>query len=380
MRKKLAIITLYDNINFGNKLQNYAVQTYFEDMDFEVVTLPYWEQLHPVHSIKNDTHKATHYILQLLGFEKERRRRNRLKQRRRQYIKSFSDEYLKIGPAVKYTKIDRCLKDKYDYFVTGSDQVWHCWADNKKELEFFFLQFAKPEQRITMAPSFGFKQFPKKYVQVYKKGLRGFEYISCREEEGMELIKKLTGRDSEVLLDPTMLIDVNKWLMILRKPMQFPASPYILIYALGGFYGNIKNSVEKLAEEKKYLIINLHDINSEYYTATRPDEFLYWIKESKLVVTDSFHAAVFSILFNRPFVVSKREDEGGMENRLDTLLEKFSLTERKYVNLKDAFDNTDTQIKEEKILSVNFKEVEEIIEIEKCRAAGFFKKCFGNIR
>lgn len=379
MKKKLAIITLYDNVNFGNRLQNYAVQTYFDAMGYEVVTLPYWEQLHPVHSIRNDTHKLAHIILQSFGFEKERIKSDRLKQERRDYITGFSDQYIKVGPVLEYTKINTSLKEKYDYFVTGSDQVWHSWTDDKRELEFFFLQFANPKQRITMAPSFGFDEFPKKYLKIYKKGLDGFKYISCREEKGKELIESLTGKSVTVLLDPTMLIELNNWLKILRKPRQFVSSNYIFVYALGGLDENVKNSVNQLAKEKQYSVIDINDVNSQYYTATRPDEFLYWIKESKLVVTDSFHATVFSILFNRPFVVISRKDELGMENRLDTLLRKFSFTGRKYKELKDVFDKIDDPIQEEKLFSVDFKGVGEVIDREKKKAADFFENCFSSI-
>lgn len=375
MKKKLAIITLYDNINFGNKLQNYAVQSYFEAMNFDVVTLPNWEQFHPTCHIKGYIHSLAHRIIRIFGLEKERVFLEQRKQQRRNYIESFSRQYLTLGPIVRYTKMDSKLKEEYDYFVTGSDQVWHGWSGRKKELEFFFLQFADPEQRITIAPSFGFEEFPKKYLTVYKNGLQGIQNISCREESGKKLIKSLSGKNATILLDPTMLIDVEKWMQMLRRPSQFINMDYIFVYALGGYGGTIKNNVEKLAKRKKYSVIDINNINSDYYILTRPDEFLYWIYSSKLVVTDSFHAVVFSILFHKPFIVFSREDELGMENRLDTLLDKFNLMDRKYTRLKNDFEKEN-----DPILSVDFGKVDEVIQLERKKAKDFYSQCFDDTR
>jgi len=377
MKKKLAIVTLYDDINFGNKLQNFAVQSYFEGMGFDVVTLPYWEKTHPVRSFRNITHELAHSSLQILGMEKNRILRNQIKENRRAYIKGFSDEYLKLGPVVRYSKIEDSLKNRYDYFVTGSDQVWHAWEDNKKELEFFFLMFAKQEQRITMAPSFGFRAFPKKYLDVYKRGLNGFKYLSCRENEGKTLIDQMAGKKATTLLDPTMLIDVDIWLGLLRKPKDFLSDEYIFIYALGGIHGQLKENIDKLAKKNHWTVININDENSKYYTMTRPDEFLYWISKSKLVVTDSFHATVFSILFKKPFIVFSRSDELGMEDRLDTLMDKFSLMDRKFIETSNH-DKNDFFDHEEKLLTVNFGDVEQIIETERQRAFEFYEKCFND--
>lgn len=376
--KKIAVITLYDNMNFGNRLQNFAVQTYFENMGFEVVTLPYWEATHPVRSFRTITHELAHSFLQKLGLEKKRIARNVLRESRRKCIESFSNEYIKLGSVVRYSRMDEELKNQYDYFVTGSDQVWHSWEDNKKELEFFFLMFAKPEQRITMAPSFGFHAFPSKYIEVYKKGLEGFKYLSCREKEGKTLIAEMTGKEATVLLDPTMLIETGLWLDILKKPCNFCADDYIFIYALGGLQGRLKEKVYKLAKKKHWAVINIFDEDSKYYTTTRPDEFLYWIHQAKLIVTDSFHAAVFSILFKKPFLVFLREDEKGMEDRLNTLLEKFSLNNR-MITEASSKDNKNTLLDDEKrLLSVDFTNIEKIIEVERKRALEFYRKCFSS--
>ncbi len=372
MKDKIAIVTLYDNVNFGNKLQNYAVQRYFELMGFETETLPCSQQLLPKRSIVVFFKRLAHHFLQANGFEKEKKKFVEARNKRRENIKSFSDEYLKTGADFGYINVKG--KHEVKYFVTGSDQVWHYMKREIKTLEYFMLMFASPSQRLTIAPSFGFDAFPKKYLKTYKKGLEGFEYLSVREERGAELIKELTGKEATVLLDPTMLIDTLEWLKILKKPSQYVDDNYIFVYALGGFKGEVKEKTCKLADELGLRVIDIMDIDSDYYIHTRPDEFLYWIHNAQLVVTDSFHASVFSILFNRPFVVTERSDIKGMGSRFDTLFNKFGISGRHFDELKNGFEESG-EIRD-KLFKIDYSCVAEVLEAERKKAEEFYKKSF----
>lgn len=378
--KKVAIISTYDNLNFGNRLQSFAVQTYFEKMGFYVSAIPNLEH-YPYPFIIRWLYYIKHFVLRPTKQEKERRKSLALQMKRRAYIATFGDEYLKIEPSVNYHKLDADLKNRYDYFVTGSDQVWHCWNNDRYELNFFFLTFAEPSQRLTIAPSFGFNQFPGKFISVYKKCLNGFEYLSVREEQGAKLIKELTGRDAEVLLDPTMLIEESEWKKILKKPRQYVDDNYFLVYSLsafklGSFKGGVKERICGLADELGMRVVDIMDINSDYFIHTRPDEFLYWIHNAKLVVTDSFHASVFSILFGRPFVVTERIDNKSMGNRLDTLLAKFGLEDRRYETQKQAFFDETAR---DELFATHYEAVPEILEAERKKAKEFYRRCFHEI-
>lgn len=370
---KIAIITLYDNVNFGNKLQNYATQTYFEQLGYEVETLPYWEEQHPPINIYHLARRTAHELLRLAGIEKRNYIPKSILEARRNCIKTFSDEYLKLGKEVHYRKIDCGLKNKYDYFVTGSDQVWHCMHGEKAELNFFFLRFADEQQRLTMSPSFGFREIPQKYKKIYFIGLKGFKYLSCREEEGAMLINALTNQKASVLLDPTMLVEENVWYNIQKKPQHFIENDYILIYTLGQLSEQLKEEAIKISKKYGCQIVCINDIESDYYISTRPDEFLYWISHAKLVFTDSFHAVVFSILFKKAFILFQREDVNGMENRLDTLLSKFSLANRKYTNESEIILNH--ELDEEELFNINYSNSDEILQRERIKAANFYSKC-----
>lgn len=370
MKKKLAIITLYDDINFGNKLQNYATQEYFKSLGFEVYTIPYWERGHRKQKIDYYSRVCVHKFLQFLGFEKNKKKKEIKLKARRTCIKEFSSDYINLAPMIQYRKIKSSLKNEYDYFVTGSDQVWHCWYHEKAELEYFFLCFAKPEQRLTMSPSIGLNNISDEFKDVYINGFKGFNYISTREDDAAQLIKKISGKEAEVHLDPTMLVKEDVWSNILKKPINYCEGKYIIVYALGGICGQLKSDVELLAQKNNLKIINIADEKSSYYTSTRPDEFLYWIKNSYLVISDSFHATVFSILFRKNFIVFFREDTLGMENRLITLLEKFGLNNRIYTN--------SISFKEQNIFNIDFSMIDKVLDSERQKALNFYKKCLKN--
>ncbi len=158
-----------------------------------------------------------------------------------------------------------------------------------------------------------------------------FKEISVREEAGKKIVEDLTGRkDVEVLVDPTMLLTAEEWDNVSNKPEQLKTDKYILNYFLGELSEKRKNEIDRIAKENGCKIINMLDSNSPFYK-TGPAEFLYLEKNAFLICTDSFHACVFSILYNRPFIVFEREDNNvSMNSRIDTLLNKFHLQDRRY--------------------------------------------------
>ena len=374
MTKTIGIITLYGDINFGNKLQNYASQRYFEHMGYMVWTFPNVNQIftskNPMLVIKGVAHK----FLQFVGLEKVVVEKKKKEAMRSAYIRTFSDQYIHLFPNPKEIKSPKKIQKRFDFFVAGSDQVWHYSGKSKHLIQYYFLSFAKPEQRITMAPSFSFSVLPEKYEKLYRKGLGGFLHLSVREEAGAKLIKKLIGKDATVLADPTMLIEKEEWLKILKKPSQYVNNNYIFVYALGGFKGEEKEIIDSFANNLNITIVDIMDTNSDYYVHTRPDEFLYWIYHAKLVITDSFHATVFAILFDKPFVVTERSDIKDMGSRLDTLLSKFKLQDRRFEILQDIIvsENANRKI----LFQKNTECVAEILEAERKKAIEFYDKCF----
>src|SRR5699024_9478535 len=99
---------------------------------------------------------------------------------------------------------------KYDFFITGSDQVWN--PLNINNLNKFFLTFTEPKKRIAYAPSISSDKLPEEYLADYKNWLEGMDSVSIREDTGAMIIKDLTGIDAPVLADPTLLLTKEEWL------------------------------------------------------------------------------------------------------------------------------------------------------------------------
>lgn len=237
-------------------------------------------------------------------------------------IKEWCDRYLEIRKAPDDL---RSLVDEYDYFVTGSDQVWNCHFSN---LEHCFLLFAPSEKRIAYAASISCPDIPADKIPMYKEGFAGMAHISMREQQGADTVKDLSGRDVPVVLDPTLLLDADDWRKVSRQPAWYHGEDYILTY----FLGDRPEIVETLEQETGLPVINLLDKEVYEHYVTGPDEFLWAIEHANLVYTDSFHGTVFSILFRTPFVVCNRVGDDVSEkmgSRIDTLLGCFCLEDRR---------------------------------------------------
>ena len=238
-------------------------------------------------------------------------------------IKSFVDRYIPMRYNVDFAKV----ADEYDYFVTGSDQVWNPYFADFEKL---FMMFASMEKRIAYAASISSPDVPLDAMEVFIDGINGMKAISVREQAGAELIEQLTGRKVEVVADPTMLVAAEKWREIARKPSWLKGDEKILTtYFLGKRPDEI---ISRLADAQGLKVVNILDEHVFEHYAVAPEEWLWLIDNASLMYTDSFHGTVFSILFRRPFVVAERIEAGcasKMTSRIDTLLGKFGLEDRR---------------------------------------------------
>lgn len=323
MIKSIAIITLYDNINIGNKLQNYAVQELMKKYADNVTTFTYSEaaELAPDMGWKGR-------IAACIGFPKKPAQKKRAIIKRRHNFERFSNTYLNISPPKKFADYFFMDTAQYDAYIAGSDQVWHNWSNTEKEMEYFFLKFVPESKRYCISPSFGFEEIPKEMRKYYKTGLEGFRYLSCREKDGCDLIKKLTGKEAECLIDPTLMFTPQQWNAISRKPYYEIPDKYMLVYFLGEKSGTAIQEIEKIANEKKLEIVDIFSLDQLDYYVTAPDEFLYLVSHADFVCTNSFHASVFSILYKKQFMHFKRIDSAGamMSGRNKTLYSKLNIT------------------------------------------------------
>ena len=310
MSGKILLVTLCSVNNYGNVLQHYALTKKLEDMGFEV-----------------------HHHFGASGYKMPPEKDVR-KIAREERFKNYQDKFtlkkifLTFGETVN---ADKSMWDEYDFAVTGSDQVWHNWFRIAEELEFFYLEFVEREKRVCYAPSFGFSHFADYDRELHKKGLEGFERLSCREQEMQPMIRALTGQEAELVLDPTLLLEAEQWQEVSSKPEYDLPERYVLCYFLGEITPEYSRAISDMAGGLP--VVNIYDIfsknadkNSPYYT-THPGEFLYLFEHADFVCTDSFHGTAFSVIFRKNFLSFRREQDNvkDMFGRIESLLSNLGL-------------------------------------------------------
>lgn len=343
---KVGIVTLFGLYNFGNRLQNYAVQEIIKGYGYDVQTIISSEVQPKIYlkfwlkSIKNGT------LVRSLKF--------------RRFNKNYISTYTVHGWPELFPKE---VSNEFMYFVVGSDQVWN--PDIRQtQRDNFFLKFADKKQRIAISPSIAVSCIPDAWRDCFISGLNGFSNISVRENSSVELISELTGQQAIVLVDPTMVIPKEHWQSI-ERPVKKLSKHYLMSLFLGKVNEKRKAGIKKLASDNNLEII---DLNSKKWTGIGPDEFLYLVHHADIVCTDSFHCLVFSILYNRSFVafdrciVSDKDVNGRTGSRIDTLLQKFS-------------SNTYVQNEEQELIVNKFSEetVKSVLGKERKKYSEFLK-------
>ncbi|MER1956070.1 MAG: polysaccharide pyruvyl transferase family protein [Solibacillus sp.] len=367
--KKIGIVTLNGYFNYGNRLQNYALQETLKGMGYTVETLKYENR--STISIYSDI-KARIKSFKKNGLKnqirkiKSKKEIKELKKIRIEEFKVFSLKHImESNFIIKNNKVDEVLIDDFEYFVAGSDQIWNPFYHySKLGQEIEYLKFSPKQKRLSYAASFGIDHIPTEYKAKVKQGLEGMESILVREQAGADIVKKIIAEEVSVVLDPTMLLNKSQWLQISERFVNKPKEKYILTYFLGEKSALVHEYLNDMVKKYNYEIVDLEDMNAKHYYHANPGHFVDFIDSASLVVTDSFHGVVFSILMETPFVVFKREDKGpSMYSRIETLLNTFNLTNRQY-----------TEINNSDVFSLDFASTQEILKLKKEESLMKFKE------
>ena len=333
----VAIVTITDGCNYGNRLQNYALQTALQKSGAVTETLKR-KNYHDDTRLKIKTACKT-VIKMIFAADQNGPKRNR-----KRNFKRFNSKYIHFSKYTLQKNIaPKNLASKYDAFIVGSDQVWNpSFRLVREDIDNYFASFAPKGKKFSYAASFGVSEIPAQYRDYYCEKLRTFSKISVREDQGVDIVRNLSGERAESVCDPTLLLDTEEWDDIMEKPLWMDESRYIVTYFLGEIPEKTHQSLEAYAEKTGLKIIPLEsefikskDIANPDTFAASPQQFLWLIAHSECVLTDSFHACVFSILYRRPFQVFNRkafEENNQMGSRIESLLSKFALQNRMSVD------------------------------------------------
>ena len=377
--KKIAILTITDYLNYGNRLQNYATQEVLKARGYDVtsianVTTPPiingWELF--VLRLKNAFGQSPATLVKKVG-EKVSEHKNKGRyiagqKAKEKSFREFSSKFLTETEYVISTeKLPSDMEARFDYFVVGSDQIWNPNIRYGSSID--FLTFAPVEKRIALAPSFGVSVIPEKFVERYSQWIKEMKYISIREEAGARIIYDLTGKTVPVLVDPTLILSREEWLKVVTKGRMKPTKPYLLTYFIGAVSNKRMRILRELAEANHLELVMLASLNDIDRYDANPGEFIDYINSASVVCTDSFHAIIFSIQMQRPFVVFEREGKSApMSSRIETLLKKFKFEERRYSYLNDS----------KLIFNIDFSHVEGILKIEREKVKGYLDNALVN--
>lgn len=329
---KVFVLTLQDFLNYGNRLQNFALVKLLEEKGIDVDTnlIIFCKKDWEVENV-NSTKKIIKRLVPYSVYKKKKVKFinslfDKFNKRKNAFI-NFTLSYSTIHKPIicknmkKFKKQFDC--DIYDYFIAGSDQIWNPQFAGK---QYLFLTFVPTSKRLSFAASIGVDHIDSYDFKRYKKNLSCMKYISVREESAARLIKNISGRDADVTLDPTLLLDKDIWIKTAKKPSFDLPEKFICSY----FLGEEPIAVQSISDKTGIPVIRLNDATNEEIYSIGPDGFLYMIMKSELVLTDSFHAVAFSVKFNKDFYVFKREQKNmsDMFTRITDILTKFNLLSR----------------------------------------------------
>ena len=248
---------------------------------------------------------------------------------------AFVSEHMTLTPQ-RYTTYEQLCNTPpdLDVFVSGSDQIWNPNIFPNKQFDpAYLLGFAGERRRISYAPSFAVSELPEDKAKQLKEHLDSFSALSVREKRGQALVEHCTGRTPRVVLDPTLLLRREDWAELAVAPKE--KRPYILCYFVSD-PGAAAPYAKALSERTGLPIVQLAGARRKIDGCGKlvfdagPREFLGLFQNADYVVTNSFHGAVFSLQFGRPFFtsMSPRELANPTDSRIYSLLSRLGCADR----------------------------------------------------
>lgn len=359
-----------DYTNYGNRLQNYALSSLLKAEGFEVISgLAYSSKQEWIDKTKSKYKKNIKKIIPFPIYvwytKRNMNKFDEITNRRIEKFKKFTESYTYTYPYL-YIKNDKDLRKQIkesdiDYFVAGSDQVWHPRYEAKS---YDFLLFTSPHKRLSFSASIGVDAIPKEQREYFKQSLQQMRYISVREKAAAKIIKDLLGKDVELTLDPTLLLDRDKWINLAKKPNLDLNERYIFAY----FLGEIPNAVAKFSKEKGLPVYFFNNKEYEKFYNLDPAEFIYMLIKAEYILTDSFHAVALSIKLNKNFYVFDRvqKDVKSMFSRIETITQLLGLEKR--------IQNRDRIQEEMDISDKKWEKIQNILDKEKKESMKHLKR------
>lgn len=351
--KDLRIVTIVDLSNYGNRLQNYALKVILERLA--------GRRVQTIRLSDGWLRDCLASARRVAGAVRHRRLRRLI------LFDRFTKEYV---PTIRKTANE--LTEDGGFYVLGSDQIWNPSfslggrADGSQ-----YAALVSGGCKFSYAASFGIglEDFTPLWKERVRSFLATFEKLSVREKSGAEIVEQLSGLRAEVVLDPSLLLTMEEWRAVERKPRRMKdllSEGYCVKFFLGEVDCSRACAVNEMCDKQGLRLIDLNDRS----LSVGPSEFLYLIDHASLVCTDSFHAVAFSVVFRKPFVAfDRRSSSCDMSARFALFKQDFALASCFYDDPIFCGDGP---------WSIGWEYVEERIDTQRNRSLDFLRNGLGS--
>lgn len=334
--KRIGIITWHYYPNYGSRLQIYALQNVLIKLGFDAEIINYKN--------KAMVHGNLVRILSSILIRIPKSLVSRLCPSLLFSFNRFDRNHLKLSNT--FYKSCNINYNSYDAVICGSDQILAPNVYNPT----YMLDFVSDNKlKISYAASIGLNKLPEDLVPEYTKFISRINYISVREEKAKELLLTHCGIDSTVVLDPTLLVNINEWKSI-EQPINLKKK-FVFCYFLNKNH-KYKTIVQNYAHDNNLSIYGVSENPNDTDWMTMfnkrivgPCEFLGLINEASVIFTDSYHGTIFSLLYHKKFVTFERfsvDDSICQNSRIEQLAKYFDIHD----NIVKACDTIKININE----------------------------------
>ena len=354
---RIGILTYHKSLNNGSALQAYALKKKLQNMNYNVEIIDYTpEKYKEIYGLLA-TYGHSSFLKKIALFGRRLFLIDMFLSNKRKYT-SFQQKYLSLSKKKYFFNSDfEALNNEYDVLITGSDQIWNTVCADCDLI--YFLPISHIARKVAYAPSCNdTKQFEEKYIHL----LQDYDNISVREESGKKTIDTiLPHMDIRVASDPTFLLEPKDYEHFGNN--RLIRQDYIFLYSVK-YSDDVIESAKLLSKKLRIpvytmvlfpqmrIIRKLKKSGIKYKRHNNgPVDFLNYIKNSKFVVSDSFHGTAFSLIFNKQFYSVNIRSNNILTNdeRICTILEKM--------NLKNRYLTFDMICNLKEMPVINYKEV-----------------------
>lgn len=319
---RAGIITFHRADNYGALLQAYALFEVLKRMGHDVEMIDYRTEAIEEHykyriipQIRMNIIKWGYNFLKNFWLVP-------LKKRKSEKCEDFRKNFFFMSePVVTDTERSR-IEKTYDVIITGSDQIWN-YEITGEDNWYCFHKYYPDSHIIAYAASVGDLELFGKQFGKYEKALKEYDAISVREENAREYLEEKLQRTVIKVLDPTLLLDTDSWNILVRTN-RYCEGDYVLYYDVEKNFVSHKLAFD-LAKKEKLRLVHFDEkyiFDKRLGIEAGPREFLGLIKNASYVVTSSFHATVFSIIFHKKFITVPHPRTGA---RISSILEELGL-------------------------------------------------------